>query len=113
MIAEDNLRQLFLLKATIHFETTVEDFFACLEWDGLVGELSLLHFALRLEDGCDELKNAQRIEYLKLRRVLVKLNWLHGEHVVDQAEQKVELRNDQVDSFLRRYVEPILLEHLL
>ena len=81
----------------------------------LAAETESLHFALRLEDALDEVEHLERAELLAVRAELAHLDLLHGEHVVHQTEQEVQLGDDQVDGALRPLVERVgvRLEHLL
>ena len=69
-----------------------------------------------MEDALDEVEHFKRAELLAVGAELAHLDLLHGEHVVNQAEQEVQLRDDQVDGALRPLVERVGgagLEHLL
>ena len=57
---------------------------------------AVLHLCLRSEHCFDELEGVIRLEALNLILILVHLDQFQVEYVVDEAEQEIELRHDQI-----------------
>ena len=77
-----------------------------------MGQGQLLYFALGFEHGDDALEQGLGAEHLDPGHVILLLDLLHDENVIDEAEQEVELRNDQDEDAFRRSGDLVLLIEL-
>ena len=87
------LHQLFLMPVS---RGRLEAFYC----HSLVAERAVLHLRLGSEHCFDEFEGIRRLEAFDLFLKLFHFDQFQVEHVVDKAEQEVELRDDQVKHLL-------------
>lgn len=66
---------------------------------------AVLHLRLRSKHSFDKLEGVLWLEALNLILILVHLDQFQVEHVVDEAEQEIELGHDQIEHLYGRFIQ--------